>query len=293
MFTCYDAGGQVLGRLYQWDTNRTVFVRRQNAPAAPIFHFCCAGDKKALVVKPQEAEGGFTAAVPNVLLQRPEAIYLYLVDGSGEAVATEDLAVLPVEPRAKPEDYEYTEDDDYRSLNVLYARVEGLLRTMEEQLSAAQSHRGNTENPHGVTAAQAGARSDTWMPSAADVGAETAGAAAAALSAHDGDVEAHGDIRDAVEGKADRSTVTAFTLPTASWTGDGAPYSCILTVEGVTAGSHQELLPGEHVTAEELEALQAANITDGGQAAGSITLKAWGDKPTVDIPVRVILRGDA
>ena len=32
-------------------------------------------------------------------------------------------------------------------------------------------HVGDTNNPHGVTAAQAGARPDTWMPTAADVGA--------------------------------------------------------------------------------------------------------------------------
>lgn len=33
------------------------------------------------------------------------------------------------------------------------------------------NHVGDTANPHGVTAAQAGARPDTWMPTAADVGA--------------------------------------------------------------------------------------------------------------------------
>ena len=33
------------------------------------------------------------------------------------------------------------------------------------------SHLGNKENPHAVTAAQVKARSDTWMPSASDVGA--------------------------------------------------------------------------------------------------------------------------
>lgn len=32
-------------------------------------------------------------------------------------------------------------------------------------------HVGDTNNPHGVTAAQVGARPDTWMPTAADVGA--------------------------------------------------------------------------------------------------------------------------
>lgn len=86
-------------------------------------------------------------------------------------------------------------------------------------------------------------------------------------------------------------TVTA-TLLAASWTGDAAPYSYTLTVSGVTATSNQEVLPALNITAEQLKALQSANIQDGGQAANTMTLKAYGDKPTVDIPIRVIKRGD-
>lgn len=86
-------------------------------------------------------------------------------------------------------------------------------------------------------------------------------------------------------------TVTAALLA-ASWTGDAAPYSYTLTVSGVTATSNQEVLPALNITAEQLEALQGANIQDGGQAANSMTLKAYGDKPTIDLPIRVIKRGD-
>lgn len=86
-------------------------------------------------------------------------------------------------------------------------------------------------------------------------------------------------------------TVTA-TLLAASWTGDAAPYSYALTVSGVTATSNQEVLPALNITAEQLEALQGANIQDGGQAANTMTLKAYGDKPTIDLPIRVIKRGD-
>lgn len=37
--------------------------------------------------------------------------------------------------------------------------------------AALTSHTGNTNNPHSVTAEQVGARPNTWMPSAAEVGA--------------------------------------------------------------------------------------------------------------------------
>ena len=170
---------------------------------------------------------------------------------------------------------------------------------------------------------------------AADVGADPAGSAAAvstALSAHTGNVELHtsteekaantahiadGDIhtsatekaanaehradtavhvsetdRTSWNGKARHSTVAEKTLLAAGWTGDTAPYSQTLAVEGVTATSANEVLPGVSITAEELSQLQLANLQDGGQQAGSITLQAYGEKPNADLPIRIIVRGD-
>lgn len=89
-------------------------------------------------------------------------------------------------------------------------------------------------------------------------------------------------------GAAAKATVVTATLAANGWS-NGA---YILTVDGVTATSNQEILPAVNITAEQLEALQAANIQDGGQTAGNITLKAYGDVPTIDIPIRVIKRGD-
>lgn len=88
-----------------------------------------------------------------------------------------------------------------------------------------------------------------------------------------------------------KATVTA-TLLASGWTGSETPFVYTLAIAGVTATSYQELLPAVNITAEQLKALQAANITDGGQAAGSMTLKAYGKVPTVDIPIRVIKEGE-
>ena len=89
-------------------------------------------------------------------------------------------------------------------------------------------------------------------------------------------------------GAAAKASIVTATLAANGWA-DGV---YILTVSGVTATSNQEILPAVDITAEQLEALQGANIQDGGQAAGNITLKAYGDVPTIDIPIRVIKRGD-
>lgn len=86
-------------------------------------------------------------------------------------------------------------------------------------------------------------------------------------------------------------TALSVTLASASWTGTAVPYTYTISNSAITATSNQELTPATDITADQLTALQNANIIDGGQAAGSMTLKAFGEKPSVDIPVRIIVKG--
>ena len=87
------------------------------------------------------------------------------------------------------------------------------------------------------------------------------------------------------------STVTA-TLLASSWDTSGDHPKYTLSVSGVTANSNQEVLPPVNPTDDVLGALQSANLQDGGQAAGVIYIIAYGVTPTIDLPIRVILRGD-
>ena len=63
-------------------------------------------------------------------------------------------------------------------------------------------------------------------------------------------------------------------------------------LSAVTAATAWEMLPGLSAADAEIEALQSANLLDGGQAAGSITIRAKDGAPTIDVPVRIIIRGD-
>ena len=94
-------------------------------------------------------------------------------------------------------------------------------------------------------------------------------------------------LRDMIVGKE-----TSVTLLAASWSGDSAPYTYSLTVSGVTSTSTNDLNPSLSITSEQLEALQLANIVDGGQSTDTIVLKAYGTKPTIDIPIRVHVKGE-
>lgn len=95
------------------------------------------------------------------------------------------------------------------------------------------------------------------------------------------------------DGKAAISKTVEATLFVDNWTGDAAPYTYTLAVEGVTKTSNQEILPTANIAWEQLIGLQGTNMIDGGQDTNTIILKATKNKPTVDIPIRIILRGDA
>lgn len=90
---------------------------------------------------------------------------------------------------------------------------------------------------------------------------------------------------------AGRSSKVNLTLYASSWT-TAKKYT--VSNANITATSAVELLPRENngITQAQLEALSGAMIVGGTQAAGNIQLVALGDKPTIDIPVTIIIRRD-
>ena len=85
--------------------------------------------------------------------------------------------------------------------------------------------------------------------------------------------------------KADKSVSKTATLTAAGWS-DGVQ---TLAVSGVTASSNGSLRIAQGATDEEFEAWGAAQPRVMAQAAGSLTVKAAGKVPTIDIPVEVIV----
>lgn len=84
------------------------------------------------------------------------------------------------------------------------------------------------------------------------------------------------------------TTTKSLTLSSSGWNSGTYTISDSL----ITATSNQEIIPALDITADQLKALQKAMLIDGGQTTGSLTLKALGTVPTIDVPIRIILRGD-
>lgn len=99
-------------------------------------------------------------------------------------------------------------------------------------------------------------------------------------------IEADGTLR------VTATTTQNKTLSASSWTGANAPFQYELPVTGVTPTSNQDILPSPSITAEQFDSFSAAKIFEHHQENEKIILYALGDKPTIDIPIRVILRGE-
>lgn len=90
---------------------------------------------------------------------------------------------------------------------------------------------------------------------------------------------------------AKKSTLVNTTLTASKWTGSSAPYTYVLPVSGATTSNIVEINYASNASSQAIEAYQNAMLADGGQTTNQITIKAT-EKPTVDIPITIIIRND-
>lgn len=132
---CYDSMGELLRTMFQWDTNQTITIKGAEVPPYPVFHFANRCSKEALVVTPEETGGtDLTVKVPNVLLQSAETIFAYLYyETDNDAYKTKHVIQIPVAPRAKPSDYEYSDNIDYVSVAAISTRLNEIIHLMTDE----------------------------------------------------------------------------------------------------------------------------------------------------------------
>lgn len=90
---------------------------------------------------------------------------------------------------------------------------------------------------------------------------------------------------------AKKSTLVTTTLTASKWTGSSAPYTYVLPVSGATTSNIIEINYASNASSQAIEAYQNAMLADGGQTTNQITIKAT-EKPTVDIPITIVIRND-
>ena len=80
--------------------------------------------------------------------------------------------------------------------------------------------------------------------------------------------------------------ITTVTLPAANWTGDTSPWSQMVTINGVTAGSKIDLQP----TAAQVDEMQGSDVALMAENDnGTVTVYALYSKPTADYTMQALI----
>lgn len=98
-------------------------------------------------------------------------------------------------------------------------------------------------------------------------------------------------IDTALAGKADASRTVEAVLSASGWIGEAAPYTQVLTIEGLTDSTNGSISGSYSADAEQRDAMRNGMLSVSGQETGKITIAADGEKPSVDIPVTILILG--
>ena len=89
------------------------------------------------------------------------------------------------------------------------------------------------------------------------------------------------------------SKIQNVTLNISSWSGSEAPFSYTVSNSNVTSTSKVvEIMPANGATNAQLQAYLSAGLCGGATGTGTITIKAFGKKPTTNIPITIVVRGE-
>lgn len=91
--------------------------------------------------------------------------------------------------------------------------------------------------------------------------------------------------------KYTRSQTFDLTLTASLWVGVSAPFTYTIQHVAITDFNNVEVIPGDAINADQVKALGKLSIVNGVQSNGKIVLRAFGKKPTVNIPIKLIVRG--
>lgn len=204
----------------------------------------------------------------------------------------------------------------YRWSGTQYVEISPSLALGETSSTAYRGDRGKTAydhsqttgNPHGTTAAEVGARPDTWMPTAADVGARPStwtpsasdvGAVPTTRKVNGKALSADISLSASDVGAATAEQVNALkpktatvTLTTAGWTQSGERYSQSVSCSIVKTDSPIVLIDAAlsgtdlDADAEVLNAWAGPSAQKTEQGDGTLTFYSV-EAPTVNIPVSV------
>ena len=81
-----------------------------------------------------------------------------------------------------------------------------------------------------------------------------------------------------------------LTLSASGWSGTSAPYSYVISNSKITTSNVLDLIINAN-TQTLVDALSSYRISGYSQSAGSVTIFAWGEKPSINLSATLVVRG--
>ena len=184
------------------------------------------------------------------------------------------------------------------------ARVsaESARATAEANRATAENARATAETNR-AAAETARASAFTTLEGRMDAAADAAEGASAALVNAAAELPAlyaiNGLIKGTGSGAAQAVAGTDYAIPavditatlSTTWAGSAAPYTQSISISGMTAAKKIQVGLAASCTAAQYAAAEKAKLLCSAQGTGSITVTAFGTKPTVAIPILVRVVG--
>ena len=88
------------------------------------------------------------------------------------------------------------------------------------------------------------------------------------------------------------SKIQSVTLSASSWSGNSAPFTYVIGLSsiGLTGNSQIDISPGVNASNDQYKALLAASLCGGSISGNNLTIKAFGQKPSINIPIVITIR---
>lgn len=99
-------------------------------------------------------------------------------------------------------------------------------------------------------------------------------------------------VADAKLGDLNAKSIRANAVIDTGWVGEAVPYKMTIAIAGVKDDSIVEISLPSSANEEQVRAFNELGLQDGGQTKGAITLRCFGIKNTIDIPINIVVRRD-
>ena len=135
---CYNADGDFLDSLVQYDQKQVVYIDNLENGAIPNVHFAFKGNEYSWEFTNivSLSSNRIKINIPNALMQHNGLLYLFFYYGNGEEYTTRYYAIITIIEKPKPEDYVYDEDNSSASVSQLQSDINSLFSLVNNKVTS-------------------------------------------------------------------------------------------------------------------------------------------------------------